>query len=68
MYESIFDTFDDESAKSTFTDLLRFTYVSEDLVAGIASGAEIILYGIPYYYVIRESSVENYDSLLTALI
>ncbi len=68
VYESIFDTFDDESAKSTFTDLLRFTYVSEDLATGITSGAEIIIYGIPYYYVVRESSVENYDSLLTALI
>jgi len=68
VFEAIFDQMGEESAKGVFTDLLRFTYMTEDLAAGIESGAEIILYGIPYYYVIRESCVDSYDELLTRLI
>lgn len=67
VFESIFTQLGEESAKDVFTDLLRFTYISENLSAGIASGAEIILYSIPYYYAIRESYIENYDELLTML-
>jgi len=68
VFESIFDQLNEDSAKDVFIDLLRFSYISEDLAAGITAGAEIILYGIPYYYVIRESCVDNYDELLTNLI
>jgi len=68
VFEAIFDTLGEESGKEIFTDLLRFTYISENLASGIASGAEIIIYGIPYYYAIRESHVDSYDELLTALI
>jgi len=69
VFESIFDAWDDvATATDVVNDLLRFTYVSENLSTGIETGAEIIFYGIPYYYAIRESCVESYDSLLTALI
>lgn len=68
VFESIFDQLGEESAKDVFTDLLRFTYVSKNLADGIESGAEIILYGIPYYYAIRESYIDNYNELLTMLI
>ena len=68
VFESILDTVGEASGKDIFTDLLRFTYISENLANGIESGAEIIIYGIPYYYAIRESQIDNYDELLTAFI
>lgn len=68
VFESIFEQLGEESAKDVFTDLLRFTYLSEDLAIGIESRAEIILYGIPYYYAIRESYVDNYNELLTMIM
>ena len=68
VFESIFDQLSEESAKDVFTDLLRFSYLSENLAEGISSNAEIIMYGIPYYYAIRESQIYNYDELLTMLI
>lgn len=68
VFESIFAQLGEDSAKDVFTDLLRFTYVSENLATGIESGAEIILYNIPYYYAIRESYIDDYNELLTMLI
>jgi len=67
VFESIFDQLGEQSGKDVFTDLLRFTYISENLALGIESGAEVILYGIPYYYAVRESLIDNYDELLTVL-
>jgi len=67
VFESILDQLGEQSGKDVVTDLLRFTYISENLVAGIESGAEIILYGVPYYYAVRESCIDNYDELLTVL-
>ncbi len=67
VFESIFCQMGEESGKEVLTDLLRFTYVSENFSAGIATGAEIILYGIPFYYALRQSHVDNYDKLLTML-
>jgi len=66
--ESILEEMGEKSGKAVFTDLLRFTYVSEDLASGIESGAEIIIYGIPYYYAVRKSHIDNYNELLTVLI
>lgn len=68
VFESIFNQMNEESAAEVFTDLLKFNYITEDLAAGIESGAEIIIYGISHYYVIRESSIDNYNNLLTRLI
>lgn len=47
-------------------DLLKYTYQSVDLAEGISAGAEIIVYNIPHYYVVR-SSVIDYDTLLDKL-
>jgi len=66
--ESILGEMGEKSGKAVFTDLLRFTYISEDLSEGIESGAEIIIYGIPYYYAVRKSQVDNYNELLTVLL
>jgi len=65
-FESIFNSLE-SSADTVFSDLLRLTYISEDLQAGMNLGSELILYGIPYYYAIRVSSVDDYDELLTVL-
>ncbi len=67
VFESIFDNLGKESGQAVFADMLRFTYLSENLPLGIESGAEIILYKIPYYYAIRESSIDSYEELLTML-
>jgi len=68
VFESVFCQMGEESGKEVLADLLRFTYVSENLSTGIESGAEIILYGIPYYYALRESCIDSYDELLTRLV
>lgn len=50
----------------TIADVLKFSYTQNNLCEGIRSGSEIILYGIPFYYALRASTVESYDDLLTA--
>lgn len=47
-----------------FIDLLKYNYTFENLENGIKTGAEIIIYNIPYYYAIRKSLVENYHSFI----
>jgi len=68
VFESVFCQLGEESGKEVLVDLLRFTYVSENLSAGIESGAEIIIYGTPYYYAIRKSHIDNYNELLTRMV
>ncbi len=63
--DSIFFQLQKETAQAIFTDLLKLTYISEDLSTGIDSGAELIIYKIPYYFAVRESCVETYEELLT---
>ncbi len=46
--------------------VLKYSYTKENLQEGIKRGSEIILYNMPYCYVIRESSVE-YTKLLIEL-
>jgi len=65
VFESVFEQLGDEKGHDVLTDLLRFTYVSANLAEGIDSGAEIILYGIPYYYAIKAESYPSYQDLLT---
>jgi hypothetical protein len=54
-----------EQAESMFTDILKFNYTSENLAEGIDHGCEIIIYGIPYYYAIRTSTVKSYSTLFS---
>jgi len=68
VFESILDQLGDEQpSEDIFTELLKFNYVSEDLTDGIEAGAEIIIHSIPYYYALRESTVDAYTNLLTRL-
>lgn len=55
-----------EEGKKLLQDVLEFEYVqNENLLNAIQSGDEIIIYGVPYFYAIRESSVENYSTLFS---
>jgi len=65
IFESIFNKLGETSGTMIFEDLLRFNYSTEQLSEGISSGAEIILYGIPYYYALRVTTISNYAHLTT---
>jgi|SRR5271157_483334 len=64
VFETLFDQFGEEKGNEVLTDLLRFTYTAKSLNEGIESGSEIILYGIPYFYAMKVSAVEDYAALL----
>ena len=65
--ESVFGQFGEQKGKEVVTDLLRFSYTSKHLAEGILSGSEIVVYGIPFYYAVRSSSVDNYSDMLTLI-
>jgi hypothetical protein len=52
-------------ATQIVTDLVKYTYVSSHLSEGIASGAEVILYSIPFYYAVRTTVSPTYTNLIT---
>lgn len=52
-------------ATQLVTDLVKYTYTATQLQEGIASGAEVILYGIPYYYAVRTTVCADYTELIT---
>lgn len=60
-FEVILENFDD---KEVMEELLKYTYTKKNLVEGISNGSEIIIYNIPYFYAVRQSSIEDYKSLL----
>lgn len=63
--DTLFEQFDDESqASEIVADLLKYTYAATNLREGIEADAEIILYGIPYYYAVKVSACQDYASLL----
>ncbi len=64
VFDSLFEQFDDEKAEQMIHDLLKFTYIRENLFEGIEKQAEIIFYNIPYYYSAR-ANVFKYQDLLT---
>lgn len=39
------------------------SYTDKNLYRGMKEGAEIIIYGIPYYYAIRKSLVDDYSQI-----
>lgn len=50
-----------ESASDILKELLKYDYVFDNLSEGIANGSEIIVYGIPYYFALRKSLVDDYE-------
>lgn len=57
-----------DSAELLLTHLFEHTYESQNLVEAIDSGAEILIYNIPYYYAIRKSLYRDYNDVLTGCI
>ena len=65
VFNEIFNQLGESSADKVFAELMKFSYTSENLQEGLETGAEIIVYGIPYYYSIRRSAINDYNNLLT---
>jgi len=62
--DTLFEHFGDSlKASEVVTDMLKYTYSSTNLREGIESHAEVILYGIPYYYAVKATAVNGYTSL-----
>lgn len=65
--ESFKDTFSTlvdtigETGVELFKELLKCGYTFDDLEKGISSGSEIIFYGIPYYYALRKSIIDDHQ-------
>jgi len=66
LFENVLIEFGYNKGQKLLTDVLRFTYNTTNLYEGIKSGAEIIIYNIPFYYAVRQSSIP-YDDLLIAI-
>lgn len=60
----IMEEFGEDRGNEVMSDLLKFSYTSENLSEGIDAGAEIVIYNIPYFYAIRASTVNDYEELL----
>ncbi len=55
--DTLFEQFEDNTrAIEIVRDLLKYTYLRENLYEGIMSDSEIIFYGVPFYYAVRESA------------
>jgi len=67
VFDTLFEQFGEEKGNEVLTDLLKFTYTSQNLNEGITSGSEIIIYGIPYFYAIRTNTADNYQELLSTI-
>lgn len=52
-------------AIKVLSDALQYSYKSSNLAEGIREGSEIIIYGVPYYYAIRTSTVKKYSTLFS---
>jgi len=55
------ETVGEFSAIEIFEDLLKYNYSFGNIFEGLECGSEIIIYGIPYYYAIRKSLVDDYN-------
>lgn len=67
VFDVLYEHFGTDKGNEVATDLLKFAYTQSNLAEGIESGAEIILYNIPFFYAIRTSTIDDYNELLSAL-
>lgn len=62
--DTLFEQYSDMSkASALISDLLKYTYASTDLVEAVKAEAEVIVYGVPYYYAVR-ATTSSYPQLL----
>ena len=65
--EALFEHYTDEQeAVSIISEMLKISYTNQNLCEGLYKEAEIMIYGIPAYYAVRESSIA-YDDLMYVL-
>lgn len=62
-FEELQETFAEETVKELITDLLSYSYVSNNLKEGINKGAEIVFFGVPYYYAVQKTIFPSYTEL-----
>lgn len=67
IFETLFDEFGDDKGQEVISDMLKYTYTTENLYEGIEKGSEIIIYNVPYYYAVRSSIFEDYQTLLSTI-
>lgn len=61
-FNSILESLGNKKGGEVISDMLQFSYVDNvNLAEGIESGAEIIIYNIPYFHALRQSSIEDYS-------
>ena len=66
-FDTMFEQFDSqEQASKIMSDLLQYTYTSDNLIEGLKQGVEIIMYNLPFYYAIRKTTANTYKDLLTS--
>ena len=53
-------------AQEIFQKMLKYDYVFDKLAEGISGGSEIIFYGIPYYFALRKSIIDDYKAFYSA--
>ena len=51
-------------AVDMFSKIIKSSYTNENMPEGIKSGAELVLFNIPYYYAIRKTIVDDYNRLV----
>ena len=61
--QNLINTVSKSAAIDMISMVIAQSYTDKNLYEGMKSGAEIILYGIPYYYAIRKSLVDDYNAL-----
>lgn len=59
--DTLIEAFDVDKATSIVTDLLTYTYNATNLIEGLQSKSEIILYNIPCYYAVKVSKYSYFD-------
>jgi hypothetical protein len=70
VFDALFEQFgnDKGQAVAVISDLLKYNYIKENLHEGLATDAEIVLYGIPHYYAVKCALVNDYAELYNALL
>lgn len=63
LYEEVATMHDNPT--DLLAEMLKFDYTSDDLETAINNGCEIIIYGIPYFYAVKKSSILSYSTLFS---
>lgn len=61
--EKLTKTVSQDSVIDIFSKVIKQSYLSENLSAGIKIGSEIIIYKAQHYYAIRKTLLDDYNSL-----